>query len=71
VELITSSLLTRGSDQNRSGEPEDSPEPDYFFLWRFLRRRFFRLCVAILWRLRFLPLGMAQVLIGFSGFAGF
>jgi hypothetical protein len=29
------------------------------------------LCVAILWRLRFLPLGMAQVLFGFSGTAGF
>src|SRR5690554_3750835 len=30
----------------------------FFFLWRFLRSRFLRLCVAILWRLRFLPLGI-------------
>lgn len=30
----------------------------FFFLWRFLRKRFFRLCVAILWRFRFLPQGM-------------
>lgn len=29
-----------------------------FFLWRFLRKRFLRLWVAILWRLRFLPDGM-------------
>jgi hypothetical protein len=30
----------------------------FFFLCLFLRRRFLRLCVAILWRLRFFPLGM-------------
>ncbi len=30
----------------------------YFFLCRFFRSRFFRLCVAILWRLRFLPQGI-------------
>lgn len=30
----------------------------FFFLCRILRKRFFRLCVAILWRFRFLPLGM-------------
>ncbi len=30
----------------------------YFFLWRFLRRRFFRLWVAILWRLCFFPFGI-------------
>lgn len=30
----------------------------FFFLWRFFRRRFFRLWVAILWRFRFLPQGM-------------
>lgn len=30
----------------------------FFFLWRFLRKRFFRLCVAILWRFLFLPQGM-------------
>lgn len=29
-----------------------------FFLWRFLRSLFFLLCVAILWRLRFLPQGI-------------
>ncbi len=29
-----------------------------FFLWRFFRRRFLRLWVAILWRFRFLPQGM-------------
>ena len=34
-------------------------EPTYFFLWRFLRRRFLRLCVAILWRFLFLPLGIS------------
>ena len=41
---------------------ELAPAQHYFFLWRFLRRRFFRLCVAILWRLRFFPLGMIVVL---------
>jgi len=30
----------------------------FFFLWRFLRSRFFRLCVAILWRLRLRPQGI-------------
>lgn len=30
----------------------------FFFLWRFLRSLFLRLCVAILWRLRFLPQGI-------------
>ncbi len=30
----------------------------YFFLWRFLRRRFFRLWVAILCRLCFFPFGI-------------
>ena len=30
----------------------------FFFLWRFLRRRFLRLCVAILCRLRFFPQGI-------------
>ena len=30
----------------------------YFFLWRFLRRRFLRLCVAILWPFLFFPLGI-------------
>jgi len=30
----------------------------YFFLWRFLRNRFFRLCVAIFLRLRLRPFGM-------------
>jgi hypothetical protein len=30
----------------------------FFFLWRFLRKRFFRLWVAILWRFLFLPQGM-------------
>lgn len=32
----------------------------FFFLWRFLRSRFLRLWVAILWRLRFLPQGMGR-----------
>ena len=32
----------------------------FFFLWRFFRRRFLRLWVAILWRFRFLPQGMGQ-----------
>ena len=31
---------------------------DYFFLCRFFLSRFFRLCVAILCRFRFLPQGM-------------
>lgn len=31
----------------------------FFFLWRFLRKRFLRLCVAILWRLRFFPQGIS------------
>ena len=35
-----------------------TPREAYFFLWRFLRRRFLRLCVAILWRFLFLPQGM-------------
>ena len=30
----------------------------YFFLWRCFRSRFLRLCVDILCRLRFLPLGI-------------
>jgi hypothetical protein len=30
----------------------------FFFLWRFLRRRFLRLCVAILWRFLLRPHGM-------------
>ena len=34
----------------------------HFFLWRFLRNLFFRLCVAILWRFLFLPLGMVQMI---------
>ncbi len=33
----------------------------FFFLCRFLRRRFLRLCVAILWRLRFLPQGIGTI----------
>jgi hypothetical protein len=33
-----------------------------FFLCRFSRKRFLRLCVAILCRLRFLPLGTALLL---------
>jgi hypothetical protein len=32
----------------------------FFFLCRFLRRRFLRLCVAILWRFLFFPQGMAS-----------
>jgi len=31
---------------------------NYFFLCLFLRKRFFRLCVDILWRFLFFPLGM-------------
>ena len=31
-----------------------------FFLWRFLRKRFFRLCVAILCLFLFLPDGMIK-----------
>jgi len=34
----------------------------FFFLCRFLRRRFLRLWVAILWRLRFFPQGIAECL---------
>jgi hypothetical protein len=34
----------------------------FFFLWRFLRRRFFRLCVAILCRFRLRPQGMTTPL---------
>jgi len=33
----------------------------FFFLWRFLRRRFLRLCVAILCLLRFFPQGILLV----------
>ncbi|MCB0781492.1 MAG: hypothetical protein KDC03_18540, partial [Flavobacteriales bacterium] len=29
-----------------------------FFLWRFFRKRFLRLCVAILWRFLFFPQGI-------------
>jgi hypothetical protein len=32
------------------------------FLCRFLRRLFLRLCVAILWRLRFRPQGIYEML---------
>ena len=36
---------------------------DYFlFLWRFLRSLFLRLCVAILWPLRFFPLGIIEII---------
>ena len=31
----------------------------FLFLWRFLRSLFLRLCVAILWPLRFFPLGIS------------
>jgi hypothetical protein len=46
-------------------KPGNAAEPGvnayrFFFLWRFLRKRFFRLWVAILWRFRFLPQGMCQ-----------
>lgn len=34
---------------------------DYFFLCLFLRKRFLRLCVAILCLFLFLPLGMMSV----------
>ena len=40
------------------GPAGDGPVYRPFFLWRFLRSRFFRLWVAILWRLRLRPLGM-------------
>gem|GEM_PF-3403905 len=33
----------------------------FFFLWRFLRSRFFRLCVAILCLFLFFPLGMMLI----------
>lgn len=44
----------------RNGRAERKKAAVYrdFFLWRFLRSLFFRLCVAILWRLRFLPQGI-------------
>jgi len=46
-----------------SDEPQSSRRAAYFFLWRFLRRRFLRLWVAILWPLRFFPLGIGQLII--------
>jgi hypothetical protein len=60
---------------NKWAIPESCPEfawtkqatkqGDYFFfLWRFLRNLFLRLWVAILWRLRFFPQGMAVRLKG-------
>ncbi len=39
-----------------------APASAYFFLWRFLRNRFLRLCVAIFLRLRLRPFGMATIL---------
>jgi hypothetical protein len=42
----------------RSGYGEQLLCYRFFFLWRIFRRRFLRLCVAILCRLRFFPLGI-------------
>jgi hypothetical protein len=75
---VTGALGTgRGETVNpdRWAIPDSSPEfawtkqatkqGDYFFfLWRFLRNLFLRLWVAILWRLRFFPQGMAVRLKG-------
>ncbi|WP_289701586.1 hypothetical protein, partial [Duncaniella muris] len=47
-------------------EQELGLRKNYFFLWRFLRRRFLRLWVAILWPFLFFPLGMWLVFILFN-----
>jgi hypothetical protein len=39
-----------------------------FFLWRFLRSLFFRLCVAILCLLRFFPHGIVRLLLNVKPF---
>jgi len=49
--------MRRRSTQGRTGAMPGL-NAYFFFLWRFLRKRFFRLCVAILWRFLFLPQGM-------------
>ena len=40
----------------------DTREENYFFLCLFLRKRFLRLCVAILCLFLFLPLGIMMML---------
>ena len=45
--------------QQEANSFRGSESYSYFFLWRFLRRRFLRLCVAILCLFLFLPEGIA------------
>jgi hypothetical protein len=50
--------LLRKAKSKRSTPCVISENYRLFFLWRFFLRRFLRLWVAILWRLRFFPDGI-------------
>ena len=52
------SITLQGSISPSMGEMESEPSGYFFFLWRFLRSLFLRLCVAILCRFLFLPHGI-------------
>ena len=54
--IIVKRITARHTPNRRPGGSR------YFFLCRFFLSFFLRLCVAILWRLRFRPHGMQQLL---------